>query len=372
MTTSGEKNKNSIGQVSLGDRNALLNKDGKGQFISLLRKQDELSFTKEPCHYIGSNNLKASLAKIKNYNIASDYRRAFLELNSVEIAYLSFIGRFASVLYPQIITEHRSFSDIFGPYQSRKTNHYLNHLCALGLIEKYRYFHPIIEQKINFYTLSGDGYRLLTYVYGPKLHLLHPNMFFKFKDGYHIRFWQIVDLYEAINEIPGLAKYNTYFAGTSQLKLPMSPLQFSLEIAHNSFRNYIVYSMLQTDRLDYYQRLLIDYFQFQAALSEQGNTNFLPDFPDGETILTFYVPTIATAKRMVSALGVALSRVKFQFIVSIQIKNAGFDHAFYQIEEDENGVKQLVNEPLLNIQNIAYYSEEQPNQEGDKLHESQA
>ncbi|MBS0954964.1 hypothetical protein [Lactiplantibacillus plantarum] len=357
-TTTGKKAQHKIGQINLGDKGALLNEEGKGQFISLLRRTDEENFKKVPWHYIGNNNLMESLAKIKNYNIASDYRRTFLSLNNVEISYLCFIGRFASVLYPQIITEHLSFTDVFGKFDQAETDSDLSRLYKWGLIEKYKYFHPILQENISFYTLSGDGFRLLQYVYGSELKMLHPNMFYQFKDSYNIRFWQVIDLYEAINELPGLAKYSTFFVGTEEHHVPMSPLQFSLEISHNTYRNYIVYSMLQTDKLDYYQRLLLAYYHFQEEEKPHDTNQLLKGFPDGEIVLVFYVPTIASAKRMVQALGVALSRVKFQFIISIQIKNAGFDHAFYEIEQDDNGVNQLVNKPMPNIQNISYYSHE--------------
>lgn len=173
--------------IKLENNSFIDSKTGQTILPSLMTKEQEEMFSIHQNKFLKGESLRDSIARVKSYEIADQYLTTFVNLEDTDIYYLKFIAMFKSVQQLQLIRQTALFPMIYGRAHLRDS---LKRLIVNGLIWRWTYRHPVYNDDVNVYTLSGNGYRFLETIYGQEYYF-HPQNFYSLPDYFHIRFGKL-------------------------------------------------------------------------------------------------------------------------------------------------------------------------------------
>lgn len=322
--------------------NPFVTENGVTRMPSLVSEADQRSVDIKQNFYINGYVSKVgSVRAIKDYSITDDFRPIFAnEMDEEDKYWLNFIARFSSVQNMQLLNQVNLTNKVFRMINMWKN---VNRLQRLGLIQRWLYHHPLTDEDVGVYTLTGNGYRFMETFY-PDDHYFNPMRFWTLPSNMHLRFWQMVDVYQVISSLPAFHGYHTMFNGFPRegKMISSSPLQVALEIEPGHIVNLVFYSLLETDYSDYYK----DACQKWSKLTNAGNnTTFeIPDLPHGQGItnaIAFYAPTYDYANKVATDLEMANWGFSSIFLVGEDIKAEGIVKAFYMPDRATSNLVRL-------------------------------
>lgn len=322
--------------------NPFVTKDGITRMPSLVSEPDQRMVQIEQNFYIrGYVSKVGSVRAIRDYSITDDFRHVFAdELNEADKYWLKFVARFGSVQNMQLLNQVNLTNHIFKMYDMWQS---INRLQRLGLVQRWLYKHPVQGEDVGVYTLTGNGLRFMQSFY-PRDHYFNPMRFWTLPANMHLRFWQMVDVYQVLASLPAFRGYNTMFNGfpREQKMIASSPLQIALEIEPTHIVNLVFYSLLESDSSDYYK----DACQKWSKLTEAGNaTTFaIPDLPQGQGItnaIAFYAPTYEYANKVSTDLDMAQWGFSSLFLIGEDIKSKGIVYSFYMPDRTNSNLQRL-------------------------------
>lgn len=326
------------------DKVDFVQKDGRTYMPSLIRPEDEDNFEIKRDFYMnGYIVLSDSVHRIRTYEIADQYLNVFQQMDQRDFYWLKFIARFKSVQSLQLINQTHLSSGIFSKFQMWSS---LNKLQRLGLIQKWKYFHPIVNKNIHVFTLTVNGFRFLETFWGDQKYF-QPQNFYRLNPLFHVRFWETCDVYQVLSTLPAFKGYTTMFNGYPKQDIPLvpSPLQISIELIPNTLENLVFYTCLQTDSISYYQDVVTKWSKFTDE--GQNFTRPVADLPAGKNILAFYCPTLECGNNLSQQLNLANWNFTSIFLIGTFIKTKGIQNAFFLPQGDKNELCQLKFDNLL-------------------------
>lgn len=333
---------NDINSVDLEHSQFINPEDGTAMLPSLINPEDEEKFQIKRNFYVhGYPTLIGSVQHIRQYELSDQYNNVFDQLDMQDQYWLKFIGMFKSVQKLQLKREARMYPQLVS---ENNLDHSLKILFRNGLIMKWDYKHPIDDQVIKVYTLTGNGYRFLVNFYNENY--FHPQDFFNLNPRYHLRFWETLDVYQLLVSLPAYRASSTLFRGNDRKRrLLPSPLQISLEMKQGDIKNLVFYPCLYNDNPAYYKDATLKWNRFTkdgANLNEK-----IGDLPEGQNVLTFYTPTIERAAFLNKYLNLSGLSFPSLFMVGLDVTNYGLPKAFYEPNRKTGGLKQLNFQNLL-------------------------
>lgn len=288
-----------------------------------------------------------SVGAIKDYAITDDYNYIFSHvLTNADIYWLKFIARFASVQNIQILNQVDLSNKLFkmrGAWAS------INRLQRLGLVQRWLYSHPVQKEKVGVYTLTGNGWRFMV-AYYPDDHYFNPERFWDLPENIHLRFWQMVDIYQLMESLPAFHGYNTMFNGfpREQKMISSSPLQIALEIEPKHIVNLVFYSLLECDSPNYYKDACDKWSKLTSA--GKNITFSIPDMPKGQGVtnaIAFYSPTYDYANKVSTDLQLGKWGFSSLFLIGENIKAEGVTKAFYMPDKATSNLVRLTLSTLV-------------------------
>ncbi|MCT7883370.1 MAG: hypothetical protein N4P88_01500 [Lactobacillus iners] len=331
--------------VDLKDNQFINNKTGLAMLPSLINAEDETTFSIKRDFFLKDYvTLRDSIKAIKKYEIADQYNIVLERMSTQAEYWLKFIGMFKSVQLLQLKRNARMFPALLTENGISKA---LKFLMLNGLIIRWKYYHPINGTDIPVYTLSGNGFRFLKYFYNEKY--FNPQNFFNLDARFHLRFWEVLDVYQMLISLPVYHASSTMFKGypSEDKAILPSPLQVNLELIHGQPKNLVFYPALHSDGSDYYKNAVIKWKNFVEKDDDIDLTKTINDLPSGQNVLTFYTPTLARANELNEILCLKEFRFPSLFLVGTQISNAGLPKAFFMPDRENNGLRALDFEDIL-------------------------
>lgn len=322
--------------VSLAE-NPFIKSSCKIYMPSIFTNDEEAAFTiARDWQQPGYATIRESINHIYTYQYASDYRYVYKLLDDKDMYWLKFIARFKSVQSLQLQRQVAIYPNMLS---RNKENEALKKLFKYGLTWKWSFERDYLEKPVTVYTLSDDGYRFLEYIFGNNNSYFQPQNFFRLDIKYHIRFWEIVDVYQLFLSMPFYKGFDTYFslgsldAENRKKRNLYSPLQECLELFPNQKKNCVFFPALQTDNDDYYKKAITLWSKF----TEDGSNLEKPvgKLEGSQNVLAFYAPTVSVADRLNSNLSLSLFNFPILILVGSVIQKEGLLKAFYV--PDKNG-----------------------------------
>ena len=327
--------------LTLND-NPFVSNEGITKMPSLVSPDDQRTVKIKHNFYVkGYITKQGSVGAIKDYAITDNYNYVFSKLlNAEDLYWLKFIARFSSVQNMQILNQIDLTNKLF---RMRRAWESINRLQRLGLVQRWLYFHPIQNENVGVYTLTGNGWRFMVSFY-PDDHYFNPMRFWTLPSNMHLRFWQMVDVYQLMESLPAYKCYNTMFNGfpRDQKMISSSPLQIALEIQPGHIVNLVFYSLLESDDSDYYK----DACEKWSKLTNAGKyiTFKIPNLPYGQGItnaIAFYSPTYDYANSVSTDLALAKWGFSSLFLIGENIKTEGVTKAFYMPDRATSNLVRL-------------------------------
>lgn len=329
----------SMRPVPLQDSQFINAQDGTAMLPSLINPEDEKNFQIHRNFYIkGYVDLRDSVRQIRQYEIADQYNNVLTKLDFEDEYWLKFIAMFKSVQKLQLKREARMFPQLLDEMNLDKC---LNKLFRNGLIMRWTYNHPIDDKDIPVYTLTGNGYRFLKTFYANS-NYFDPQDFFNLNRRYHLRFWEVLDVYQLLVSLPAYRASTTMFHGNlrdKRLLLP-SPLQINLELTKGKPKNLVFYPALYNDNLNYYKDASLKWDKFTEG--GQNLNKPINDLPAGQDVLAFYVPTVERAQEINNVLKLTQFAFPSLFLVGLEITNNGLPRAFFLPDRQNGGLRQYI------------------------------
>lgn len=330
------------------DDNPFVTTEGVTRMPSLVAPPDQRIVKIERNFYLrGYVSKVGSVGAIRDYSITDNYNSVYSkDLSSEDLYWLKWIARFASVQNLQILNQTDLTNRLFKMRQAWSS---INRLQRLGLVQRWLYDHPVQKEKVGVYTLTGNGWRFMMSFY-PDDHYFNPMRFWTLPSNIHLRFWQMVDVYQLMESLPAFHDYNTMFNGfpRDQKMISSSPLQIALEIQPKHIVNLVFYSLLESDSSDYYK----DACEKWSKLTNAGkNITFkIPNLPYGQGItnaIAFYSPTYEYANKVSTDLMLGKWGFASLFLIGENIKTEGVAKAFYMPDRATSNLVRLTLPTLI-------------------------
>lgn len=294
-------------------------------FPSLMTAEQEEDLNIIMNSKLGNLSLRDSIKVIKRYAIIEDFLRVYEELTKTDIYFLKFIAGFKSVQQIHLLRQVSLYPEKLGDNET--LNMVLYRLIRFGLIERWVFEHPVAEENVNVFTLSGNGHRFLKVIYSVDFYY-HPNNYFlKGHKRDHLRFWETVDIYQSLVSLPSFRQASTWFNGTKEKPIKGSPLQVAMDMGPKAgIYRYIFYPALQNDTDKFYKQVITQWNDFvEDGAKMDKPINFLEG---NKNILTFYSPTYKTALGYIKDLELSEFEYPILFMVGQAVQKNGLGHAF--------------------------------------------
>lgn len=331
--------------ITLNENTFIDVNDGKISLLSFINGEDEKDFRIKRNLFIkGRITLKESIVARHKYKNAEDYMDVICDMKQASLYVLKLIGMFKSIKLTQLRRHISLFPDIIN---NSELNSSLGYLTKMNLIMPWEY-QPVKSDNIQdriVYTLTSYGFGLLRYGYD--MQCFNPQNFLYMNPRSHIKFWEIVDMYQVLISLPIYKQSSTFFNDQGNFNIS-SPLQINVKLSRNHLANLVFYPVLNNDNENFYKKILAQWDNFvhkenSDAGDDDGDDELLlqkkvNDLPITNNILTFYIPTIERANYLTSELQLGDFTFPILFIIGEQIINEGIEKAFFEPNEESDGL----------------------------------
>lgn len=311
---------------------AFIRLDGETYLPSLLTHTPDTTLKIKSNLGSNSDEVEKRIKHLPVYETEADYGRNFIRCSQVARAVLKFVAMFRSVQKLQIERQAMLFPDVFTTTNSRKIEDGINQLLAKDFIHPRQYYHEYKEKWLPFYTLTQNGYYAMKYFEQVEMNYYPPRRFKEDPPSQHERFWQLVDLYQAVRGNDNFKGFTHFFNGFKSTKIPISFCVLALEVSPSNVLNFIVYPVVDSDFPVYLEKKLL----YWSNLIDLGNSERRIEKLGGKiNVFTIYVNTKEKARYLIENLRLEQYDFHIIFIIGEELSTKGISNAFYDIEIEE-------------------------------------